>query len=243
MPAGPRPESLEELLARAAGGPSAAGVHALLVGRAPRRVLRAARVPGGRRPEPRRLRPPVPALRALRRGPAHEGARAGRERRRRARAWRARSACRTSCASAAPRGHRPHAPTMLVDSRARAGVGLRGDHRRGLPQPSGSSGRRRRSSSRSAARSSRRSRTRWTTSRCCRSGSRGAPRWWPTGPSREEGPAHDRSFIAVAEVDGRGARPRGGKDEEGRRAGGGPARARRARRGGGLVDAPALDRA
>ena len=36
----------------------------------------------------------------------------------------------------------------------------------------------------------------------------------------EEGPAHDRSFIAVAEVDGRGARPRGGKDQEGRGAGG-----------------------
>ena len=32
----------------------------------------------------------------------------------------------------------------------------------------------------------------------------------------EEGPAHDRSFVGVAEVDGRGARARRGKDEEGR---------------------------
>ena len=32
----------------------------------------------------------------------------------------------------------------------------------------------------------------------------------------EQGPAHDRSFVAVAEVGGRGARARRGKDEEGR---------------------------
>ena len=49
----------------------------------------------------------------------------------------------------------------------------------------------------------------------------------------EEGPAHDRSFIAVAEVAGEELGPRGGKDEEGRGAGGGPARAGRARRSGG----------
>ena len=56
----------------------AAGVHAFVVGRGAGRVVRAARVPGRRRPEPRGLHPHLPALRALRRGAAHEGARAER---------------------------------------------------------------------------------------------------------------------------------------------------------------------
>ena len=71
--------------------------------------------------------------------------------------------------------------------------------------------------------------TPWTTSRCSRSAWPAGPRWWPTGSSSEQGPAHDRRFQAVAECDGRGAGPRGGAHQEERRAGGRDAGARRRR--------------
>ena len=125
--------------------------------------------------------------------------------------------------------------------RARARVGLRGDHRRRLPRLRHRARRRRRWSSRSRSEIEQALENpvdykSVLQERLARRAEVVAYR-----TVSEEGPAHDRSFVAVAEVDGRGAGPRRGKDEEGRRAGGGPARAGRPRRRGGRRNAPALD--
>ena len=134
-----------------------------------------------------------------------------------------------SCAPRRREGSTGRSADMLVDVRARARLDLRGDHRRRLPRVRLRAHRARRWWSRSRTRSRRRSSTRSTTSRCSRSGSPAGPRSSTYQTVAEEGPAHDRSFVAVAEVDGRGAGPRRGKDEEGRRAGSRPAGSRRAR--------------
>ena len=140
--------------------------------------------------------------------------------------------CRTSCAKGCARGHRPQRRDA-GRLRARARLGLRGDHRRRLP------GVRPRADGAGGGR---------VVPRRDRAGARAPVDYKSVLQERlarraevvayrtvaEEGPAHDRSFIAVAEVAGeelgRGER----KDEEGRGAGGGPARGR-ARRGGGRI--------
>ena len=179
MPAGSRPESLEELLAELPDDLAAAGLHTLFLGRAPRRVLRAARVPGRRRPEPRGLDHLYPRF---------ERYGAGRLTKLRAQAVSGFSCARVARAlgvpdelrAAAPRGHRPqrgHARRLG----ARAGLGLRGDHRRAYLSFGFERDRAGRRRGVPRARSSRRSRTRWTTSRSSRSASRGERRSWSTG--------------------------------------------------------------
>ena len=109
-------------------------------------------------------------------------------------------------ARAAARPRRPRAPRAAAPrcSWSPSACWPRCARRSSAPptSPSASSARRRRWSSRSRARSTRRSSTPWTTSRCSRSGWRGAPRSWPTAPSPRRGPPHDRCFVAVAEVGG-----------------------------------------
>ena len=116
MPRSSSTESPRIAARRAAGGPAPAGVHPCVMGRAPLGVLRAARVPGGRRPEPGRLHPPLPALRALRRRTPDEGARAGGQRRL-VRAGGARAGRgRARCARAAPAGTTGRSAEMLLES-------------------------------------------------------------------------------------------------------------------------------
>ena len=144
------------------------------------------------------------------------------------------AACRTSCARPRPRADRPqrrHARRL----RARARLGLRGDHRRRLPRASASSAPRRRwwSRSRSEIEEALENPVDYKSVLQERLARRAEVVAYRT--VSEEGPAHDRSFIARGRGGRGGARPRGGKDEEGRRAGGGPARPRRLGRSGGLV--------
>ena len=209
------------------------------MGRAPVRLLRAARVPGGRRPEPRRLHPPVSALRAPGCRPADQGARPGGQRgvlrARRAGAGRARLAARGR-----PRGHhRAAAPRCW----SRPSACSRRSARRSSAPPTW----------RSASSAPRR---RWS------SRSRGEIEEALEHPVDYKSVLQERlarraevvTYLTVAEDGpgarpqlhrgrrgrGAGARPRGGKDEEGSGAGSRPARSGPSGRGG-LLDASALD--
>ena len=97
-------------------------------GSGPRRVVRAARLPGGQRPEPLGLHPHLPALPGVRRRAAHEAARPGRVARGVRRGRRASSGWSSGCAPR-PRGRRQErggADRVRPHPR----LGLRGDHRR-----------------------------------------------------------------------------------------------------------------
>ena len=121
---------------RAAADAAPPGAHPLVLGRAPRRLLRPARLPRRQRPRAGDRRAPVQPLPARRHRPADEDARPGgqRPRLRRGRG-RARGA---GAARARPRPDRVEGGIeveALLASRAGAGLGLRGGDRRLLPAP------------------------------------------------------------------------------------------------------------
>ena len=209
---------------RAAAGPRAAGVHARLLDRAARRLLRALGLP-------RRLRPgaggddaplPAPGGGPLRRGPADEDPRAG-GLGPLVRAVAERIGVAERLKAAAPSGVGTPVEALVRTERVLASVveaiigacylecGLRGDL--GV-----------RWSRRSRRRSSGAGASRWISSRSCRSGWRATRRSWSTRWSGEEGPPHDRTFEVEATVAGRAVGARQRALEEGRGAGGRGAR-------------------
>ena len=195
---------------RASADPAPPGAHALVVGRAPRRLLRAARLPRRQRARPRAspstCSAAIPRADIGRLTKMHGQAVSGRACAEVALELGRAGAARRGGARQARRGDRGRGPARL---RARARLGLRGRDRRLLP----ASRLRDHRPGDGRARSPTRSRSRpsgcSTSSRRCRSASPARARAYATRSPAESGPPHDRVFevarASAASVVGQGS--------------------------------------